>query len=448
MKKYISLFTLALLALAFSFSSCSDDDNPGGNPEELSPDYKYSDQAVALLTILDALAEVDSLPDNWNTSAFSVEATYGLVLDDANPYVRSEAVSGAEEAIAVFNDLTGDDADASTRTKTWTCEGVGSLTYTLKNLSDCTATIDVNVPKLRGLTQIRLVPAEAIGENGTFKGTPYYTVGDVVFDHTDHGSWWICARGAYSKAKKEDTHWFSFSGTVVDHYIEVPVPGDILPANLPTKLGSNTEKMRYLVQFLKFVANPEAYKDENGQLDATCYPKGVGNLGKDYLSWDQMNEIAQAWKTWEEKGLEKSCIYPFRDKRGTQEITKYFAPEEEVYIYYKGYSKSFFSSTYTIFCKSYSGKNCKEHTKDYIWTPEDGRFKIWDYEINGATSGPGHPKALVVRYKTGKELNGGKSVKATDPIEGVEEEYRYNAKNDPRPSEPDDDIYTSAFPSK
>ena len=106
MKKYISFFTLALLALTFSFSSCSDDDdNSGGNPEELSPDYKYSEQAVALLTVLDALAEVDSLPDNWNTSAFSVEATYGRALDAANPYVRSEAVSGAEEAIAIFNDL-------------------------------------------------------------------------------------------------------------------------------------------------------------------------------------------------------------------------------------------------------------------------------------------------------------------------------------------------------
>ena len=440
MKKYISLFTLALLALAFSFSACSDDDNPGGNPEELSPDYKYSEQAVALLTVLDALAEVDSLPDNWNTSAFSVEATYGLVLDDANPYVRSEAVSGAEEAIAVFNDLTGDDADASTRTKTWTCEGVGSLTYTLKNLSDCTATIDVNVPKLRGLTQIRLVPAEAIGENGTFKGTPYYTVGDVVFD-PDDGSWWICARGAYSKAKKEDTHWFSFSGTVLlDHYIEVLVPGDG-PANLPTKLGSNTEKMRYLVQFLKFVANPEAYKDENGQLDATCYPKGVGNLGKDYLSWDQLNEIAQVWRQ------EQHTIY-WVSGHSKHDFDTFFAPDSKVYLYHKGYSKSFFSSSYKIFCQSYSGKNCKEHTKDYIWTPEDGRFKISDYEIDGATSGPGHPKALVVRYKTGKELNGGKSVKATDPIEGVEEEYRYNAKNDPRPSEPDDDDYTSAFPSK
>ena len=96
MKKYISFFTLALLALTFSFSSCSDDDdNSGGNPEELSPDYKYSEQAVALLTVLDALAEVDSLPDNWNTSAFSVEATYGRALDAAKKqYIGQLCVAG------------------------------------------------------------------------------------------------------------------------------------------------------------------------------------------------------------------------------------------------------------------------------------------------------------------------------------------------------------------
>ena len=419
MKKYISLFSLALLALAFSFSACSDDDNPGGNPEELSPDYKYSDQAVALLTILDALAEVDSLPDNWNTSAFSVEATYGLVLDDANPYVRSEAVSGAEEAIAVFNDLTGDDADASTRTKTWTCEGVGSLTYTLKNLSDCTATIDVNVPKLRGLTQIRLVPAEAIGENGTFKGTPYYTVGDVVCDKG--GSYWICARGAYSPAKKEDTHWFCFLlGNENITSVQSSYFAD--ENHLPKNLGSNTEKMRYLVQFLKFVANPDAYKDANGELDATCYPKGVGNLGREYLSWIQLNEIASIWH--KKDDLRKWIT------GASSDFTEYFAPENVVNLIYKGHSKSLFSSSFTIYCKSYSGKECKEKTKDFTWSISDEIFEIWDYELFGESKSnhDGPAQALVVRYKTGKELNGGKSLKATEAIKGVDEIYRYNDK--------------------
>ena len=416
MKKYISFFTLALLALTFSFSSCSDDDdNSGGNSEELSPDDKYSEQAVALLTVLDALAEVDSLPDNWNTSAFSVEATYGRALDAANPYVRSEAVSGAEEAIAIFNDLTGEEADASTQTKTWTCEGVGSLTYTLKNLSDCTATIDVNVPKLRGLTQIRLVPAEAIGENGSFKGTPYYTVGDVVYEKLEgkHGYYWICARGAYSSARKEDTHWFCFD---VDHENLFSPTIEHEPLNiLPAKLGSNTEKMRYLVQFLKFVANPDAYKDENGQLDATCYPKGVGNLGKKYLSWEQMNEIASKWnKNKWVKGAEGM-------------FDKYFASEAEINLYYKGYSKSFFGSSYTIYCKNYTGKKCKEHSNDYSWKPEQGIFNIYTYLDTGYSYDAGHEKALVVRYRSGKELNGGNEVKATEPIKGVKEIYRYNA---------------------
>ena len=422
MKKYISFFTLALLALTFSFSSCSDDDdnNPGGNSEELSPDYKYSEQAVALLTVLDALAEVDSLPDNWNTSAFSVEATYGRALDAANPYVRSEAVSGAEEAIAIFNDLTGEEADASTQTKTWTCEGVGSLTYTLKNLSDCTATIDVNVPKLRGLTQIRLVPAEAIGENGTFKGTPYYTVGDVVMD--DDEEYWICARGAYSPAKKEDTHWFSFS---LMYYNTIKVKREEgEPGVLPTKLGSNTEKMRYLIQFLKFSSDPDAYKDENGELDATCYPQGVGNLGREYLSWDQMNEIAKVWR---EKKLMHRCFSVDFD-HPDYKFEFYFNPQSQNYIYYKGYSKSLFSSSYRIYCKCYTGKACTEESADYLWTASDiNNFDIWDYINRGAATEAGHEKAFVFRYKTGKELNGGKSLKATEAIKGVDEIYRYNA---------------------
>ena len=401
----LKLWALLLLCgISLCTISCSDDDsnNSGGNLEELSPDDKHSEQAVALLTILDALAEVDSLPDNWNTSAFSVEATYGRALDDANPYVRSEAVSGAEEAIAVFNDLTGDDADASTRTKTWTCDGVGSLTYTLKNLSDCTATIDVNVPKLRGLTQIRLVPAAALGENGSFKGTPRYTVGDVVRD--DDGYLWICARGAYSKAGKEDTHWFSFS--LKDNNLYTVKRDDDVFSYLPTKLGSNTEKMRYLIQFLKFVADPNAYKDKDGQLDATCYPEGVGNLGREYLSWDQMNKIAQTWK---EKKIAKACL----DLSYDDDFYRNFAPDAKVDMYYKGYYKIPFGS-YNMYRKCYYGKECKEKSDNYSWSASDPLpFDIRRY--------------WVVRYKTGKELNGGKRLKATEAIEGVWEEYRYNA---------------------
>ena len=425
----LKLWALLLLCgISLCTISCSDDDNnnSSGNPEELSPDDKYSEQAVALLTVLDALAEVDSLPDNWNTSAFSVEATYGRALDAANPYVRSEAVSGAEEAIAIFNDLTGEEADASTQTKTWTCEGVGSLTYTLKNLSDCTATIDVNVPKLRGLTQIRLVPAEAIGENGTFTGTPYYTVGDVVSD--SYGKYWICARGAYSPAKKEDTHWFSFS--LLKENIKVVHKEADYYSYFPTKLGSNTEKMRYLVQFLKFVAAPDAYKDENGQLDATCYPKGVGNLGRDYLSWEQMNEIATNW--YNKQFLGRNFIPTgvsdiYQDNQKT--FKEYFEPQAYINIFYKGYSKSLFG-TYTIFCKKYTGKECEEHSHDDTWSTSSlTTFSILDYAAEGnAYVTTSYYKGLVVRYKTGKELNGGKSLKATEAIKGVDEIYRYNDK--------------------
>ena len=430
MRKYFSLLGLSLLTVMFSFTACSDDDDnkaPDSKPEEVKPDDKHSEQATALLTILDALAEVDSLPDNWNSPDFTAAATYGKALDAANPHVRSAAVSGLEEAIAVFNNLTDEDNDTWTQTKTWTCEGVGSLTYTLRNQSDCTATIDVNVPKLRGLSQIRLVPAEALGENGSFKGQPYYTVGDVVKDADNN--YWICARGAYSKAGKEDTHWFSFS-LKEENVIELERL-NLTYANLPTKLGCETEKMRYLVQFLKFVADPTAYRDEDGQLDATCYPKGVGNLGSEYLSWEQMNQIANNWtqKDMDGRSLIGKCLGFFESPLlDAKEFKDDFAPAAKLYVYYKDHSKSLFSSTYKMYCKSYSGKACTEHNDNVYWSESDPKpFKIWDYAYNKKTSNAGHAKGYVVRYKSGKELNGKKSVKATEAISTVEEIYRYNA---------------------
>ena len=74
MRKYFSLLGLSLLTVLFSFTACSDDDDnkaPDSKPEEVKPDDKHSEQATALLTILDALAEVDSLPDNWNSPDFT-----------------------------------------------------------------------------------------------------------------------------------------------------------------------------------------------------------------------------------------------------------------------------------------------------------------------------------------------------------------------------------------
>ena len=429
MRKYFSLLGLSLLTVLFSFTACSDDDDnkaPDSKPEEVKPDDKHSEQATALLTILDALAEVDSLPDNWNSPDFTAAATYGKALDAANPHVRSAAVSGLEEAIAVFNNLTDEDNDTWTQTKTWTCEGVGSLTYTLKNQSDCTATIDVNVPKLRGLSQIRLVPAEALGENGSFKGQPYYTVGDVVKDADDH--YWICARGAYSKAGKEDTHWFSFM-LKKENVIELDSPMR-LPANLPTKLGCETEKMRYLFQFLKFVADPTAYRDEDGQLDATCYPKGVGNLGSEYLSWEQMNQIAKNWTKKDNRGetLISKCFISVWSEPYDHDFMYDFKPTEELHVYYKDHSKSLFSDTYKMYCKSYIGKECTEHNDNVSWSASSTRtFDIKDYVRERRTDHSGHERGYVVRYKSGKELNGKKSVKATEAISTVEEIYRYNA---------------------
>ena len=423
--KFIKFLPIFLLAPAALFCACSDDDDTAaGKQDQIAADDKLSEQAVSLLTILHALAEVDSLPDGWNHASYSVNATYGRALDAANPYVRSAAVSGAEEAVAVFNNLTDADADATTQTKTWSYDGIGSLTYTLKNQTDCVATIDVDVPKLHGLTQIRLVPAAAMGENGSFKGKPYYTVGDIVKD--EFGKYWICARGAYSPAGKEDTHWFSFSLLSGENLYTVDYGEKT--SYLPTKLGCEKEKMRYLVQFLKFVADPYDYASEehdddgNEILDTTVYPKGVGNLGLDYLSWEDLFDIADDW---ERNHYDEKCVV---DQNANPKFSfeDFFDPDADVYIYYKGYSKLPFFS-YKIYCMKYSGRACKEKSDNTSWSESSPQpFNIQDYLL-GNGNPMGHERGLVVRYKTGKELNDKNSVKATEAISTVTEIYRYRA---------------------
>ena len=73
--KFLSCFAYAAL-LVFGCSlfavSCKDDDSENGNgagTEQLS-DAKDSEQAMTLLGILQAVADIDTLPDNWSSATF------------------------------------------------------------------------------------------------------------------------------------------------------------------------------------------------------------------------------------------------------------------------------------------------------------------------------------------------------------------------------------------
>ena len=149
MKKFISLFSFALLAMTFSFTACSDDDdvNAPSTPEEIEA-VKTSPQAMSLLSLLSGVSDLNELPDNWADASFTVEPTVGYVLDEAQPHVRSLAVANLKEAIEVYNNLTGQKLDAATTSNTWNLEGSGSVSYKAVSQSDLFATIDFSIRQL------------------------------------------------------------------------------------------------------------------------------------------------------------------------------------------------------------------------------------------------------------------------------------------------------------
>ena len=204
------MMVFLMTAMGCSLTACSDDDDNGGNGGSGGNGRltfsKDSETAMSLLSILGPLANVTELPDNWNSNAYTVEPTIGKVLDEANSFVRSEAVNSIDEAVAKYNNLTDADIDTTVTSHTWKNDSLGcALTYHKGTEKNVVATIDVNVKQLPHLTQLRLVTPESMGLNAKF--TAYYRMGDIV---KKNDCYWICVRSADYDSGKEHTHWCSF----------------------------------------------------------------------------------------------------------------------------------------------------------------------------------------------------------------------------------------------
>ena len=94
------------IAMGCSLTACSDDDDNGGSSQDAIDDQKNFEN-VEMYNILNALQatygsdnktvdEENDLPSDWRNKTFT--AGIGYATDDANPMVRTMAVSGEEEA--------------------------------------------------------------------------------------------------------------------------------------------------------------------------------------------------------------------------------------------------------------------------------------------------------------------------------------------------------------
>ena len=423
--KYL-LMTALVMGLGMNVTSCKDDNDDNNNertPEEIAQDpyEKESEAADALYRLVSQLSVCDSLPNNWKTATFEPKA--GKVLDASQPRVRTIAVNNAAEAVARYNSLTGKDLPATTITDTYKVEGVGTLQLNVGGAGTI-ATIDVDVKQMPQLQQLRLVSVADMGENGHFKGDPYYSFGDVVRDND--GCYWICVRPAYSPNGKEDTHWMSFQ--LIDKNLKTYTRKGCLEQKYPVDLGVQKEKMQYLAQLLAILANPSRYKTLATQKNGRCFgDTGLGGLQPEAMPADSLMKQAILWdqnKIWEKimpVGLKPEDVQTFKDR----------FKKTMNFIYEKG---SVSGTNLTIRVVQY-GYAADFYVLDPVYAKVNVDMKTIafdvtkDYSTMGTIGDQNYPvpAAFVVRYKTGYQLSSNLifSPSATDSIPGVTTIHRF-----------------------
>ena len=202
-----------VLAFAGMMSACSDDETPSVNnaptPEELA-EMAAAEKYAAANSVYRALALIDELPDNWESTTFT--PAEGVAVSEAENDVRNVVSTGADQAKNYFLSIVPDEG---LNGDTWSHEGVGTLTFQAVNKDNCYAVIDVNLVQMPGLKQLRFVPVSVVGEN-KWQGTPYYGVGDVVKDKK--GIYWICVRPSGGPLHKDNAYFVSFDKSLIKTY--------------------------------------------------------------------------------------------------------------------------------------------------------------------------------------------------------------------------------------
>ena len=423
-------YALCILMLSGLSMSCSDDDNDkdGRTAEEIAQDpyEKESEAADALYRLACQLSVCDSLPNDWKTATF--EPAIGHVLDASQPRVRTITVANAAEAVTRYNSLTGKTLPLTATSDTYKVDGVGTLTLNV-GAAGTIATIDVDVKQMPQLAQLRMVAAGSIGENGTFRGEPYYRFGDVVLDK--EGCYWICVRPAYSPDSKEDTHWMSFQ--VTNDNIKTYTKSKCQQQKYPVNLGVQKEKMQYLAQLLAIMAKPEDYKADADKYQGKYFnghSTGLGGLKVAAMPVDTL--VVQA-KLWEKYDVWQKVMPIGYDADEWQRFRERFTKEVS-FVYEKGSTSG--KQLYIPYV-TYTGASLFYTNEPTYSTAtvnmEHMAFDIMDrYTIRGLMNSARNypvPDAFVVRYKTGKQLSSNWffNPSPTETLPGVTDVFRYNA---------------------
>ena len=427
MNNSFKLFAALLLAggFALSLSSCKDSEDTanGPTPEEMAQS-KESASAQGLLSVLSFTSQLDSLPDNWYANNYTVEPTVGTVNDQSTPFVRYVPVQNKEEAIAKYNSIADQIISEGSTSATFNIENVGSVKFNVLDQADCIATLDMNIKQQPHLTQIRFVPASAMGENASLKGEPYYDFGDVVELTEAPGvkSYWVCVRPCSQKEKKSTSHWMSFNLNDWDSEdkgvsessvnIKKITKSDYEDYYLPTQLGNKSESREHLQNLFKLlmiIHDPAKY---------SRFTNGLGGISKTEFTQDKVNDLRFLWianDVW-------SKVLPKNVSRVDMAL-KFQSDNPEINVFYYGYHYNrLFYPTASVHRAKLSGPKLDLVEDGEIkWSRNKKGLDFRNYASDGQLTdnddqNVGLPlEGFVVRYKTGRQLVGGGSGNDEDP---------------------------------
>lgn len=441
MKKIFSFLLMATLvcSLGLGIVSCKDDDKEenGSDSELTNSDPTESDEAAAALRWLCTLTDTRELDANWAQKTY--EPTVGQA-STQNELNRLVIVTCLEEAQANFASLAGIGVEGLEATKTVVDQGVGKLTWTPSpEGADNIATVDVESSLLPRLRQIVYCTSEQTGKNGIFgktvDGTAYYRFGDVVRDK--EGYYWVCVRPCFDP-DKGTSHWINIFNAsesggnkpIPDKYLQTKWNNldkyKKMPIILPTKLPYEEMHTFNLSQLIQALLKPQEYEKvyKKWKYHALGYfePKynGVNFVKRVAEFWDQPVAEANNHTIWE-------ILFNRTHTQMSQMAYLNFI--------HKGYSWKFGTKA-TVYNYSSGDYRVLYNTgNEYQFDVNEG------IDVRWYTSDPNASELTfnrlgqfvlaqgiwVIRYATGKELNGGR-FSPYEPLTNCTNIYVYNIK--------------------
>ena len=418
----VVLSAFMMMGLGMGVASCSDSDKSDNKPGGEDEPQVVNEQEELGWTLISQLTDEATAPAGWMDKTF--EPTIGKAVD-GDPYTRVVATNDVETAAARFAELAGNPAGFSEIMTgySYSLEGVGKLTYKRGSATEpYLAQVDVDLKQVPHLKKILYQTPEQQGNNGSFDGAAYYRFGDVVKD--GQGSYWVCVRPSFGPEGKGDSHWISVSTPLSDentyHYKYKDTD-----YYLPTGLGKSLEHMQNLCEMLYAMIYPDKWLDN---LSSSPRPKFFHDFdfSKNYkyhniYFWKR---VAEAWEA------NDQALYAKVFKCSKEKLQAAMDdPDKGLNFVYNGYSwkTGWNGGVYHAQFTNGTGKESNMHKMK-----DDGAVKKYlkDMPVD-FRNGPDEKffddgrLRFILRYKTGKQLGGGKYHEKT-AISNVVGEYVYN----------------------